>query len=326
MKNTLLLGIILTLALAPSLVACDSPKSKDGPAQYAGIIFQEDQFFRLVDFGMKAGAKTAGAAYLSESSSNLLDREASLIDTYVAQGVQAIIISPISMKSSLPALQRAADKGVTIITYNTAVEGDVAASFIESNQSNLGMSTGKEVRKYIEEKLGGKAKIAMLECIAGAPEQCTMRSNGFLDAIKDLPDVEVVARQDGRLANEAANVASSLLTAHPDLDIIWAANEGGTEGAVTAVRNSPSRDRVKVFGTDMSEQLANFLLAEDGILLAVTGQRPFEMGRRAAETASKALAGEPVDKVVILDGELFTRENAGRVQAYKDELATLIGG
>jgi hypothetical protein len=48
----------------------------------------------------------------------------------------------------------------------------------------------------------------------------------------------------------------------PDLDAIWAANEGGTAGAVIAVKNAGKAGKVAVFGTDMSEQLARFLLEE----------------------------------------------------------------
>jgi len=46
---------------------------------------------------------------------------------------------------------------------------------------------------------------------------------------------------------------------------------------------------VVVFGTDMSEQIADFLLADDGILQAVTGQKPFDIGAMAVDTALRAV-------------------------------------
>jgi ABC-type sugar transport system substrate-binding protein len=78
-----------------------------------------------------------------------------------------------------------------------------------------------------------------------------------------------------------------------------------------------------VFGTDTDEQLANFLLADDNILQAVTGQQPFEIGRLAVEAAVKALKGEPVQKKRSLPGILLTREQPAEVIAFKEHLAAL---
>ena len=111
-----------------------------------------------------------------------------------------------------------------------------------------------------------------------------------------------------------------ILTAHPDLDVIWAANEGGTVGAVTAVRSTGRAGRVVVFGTDMSEQIGGFLLAEDGILQAVTGQKPMEIGGRAVEAAVKSLRGEPVERQVSLPGVLFTRDRPEEVRRHREQL------
>jgi ABC-type sugar transport system substrate-binding protein len=115
-------------------------------------------------------------------------------------------------------------------------------------------------------------------------------------------------------------MVENILTAHPDVNIIWAANEGGTVGAVTAVRNAGKAGQILVFGTDISEQMADFLLAEDGILQAVTGQKPFEIGDLAVQSALKALKGEKIEKKVSLPGILFTRAQPDEVKKYKQYL------
>ena len=74
-----------------------------------------------------------------------------------------------------------------------------------------------------------------------------------------------------------------------------------------------------MFGTDISEQMAGFLLADDNILQAVTGQKPLEIGAMAVATAIKAVKGEPVDKQTALSGILYTRQRPDevkKVQAY----------
>jgi len=327
--NTLGLGtgywiVIVLAAFVCGAVGCGATKPQEtrGP-EIAGILFQEDQFFRLIEYGMKAKADELDVALLMSNSFGSLDKEISLVDTYIARHVDAIAISPLSRTASAPALRRAHDRGIPIIAYNSTIDADFTYSNITSDEVSLGGETGKAARRYVAERLGGEAKVIMIEFMSLLPESSGKRVQGFKDEITALPGVEIVAEQDAWLAPDATRAVESLLTAHPDASIVWSANEGGTVGSVTAVRNAGRVGAVTVFGTDMSEQMADFLLAEDGVLHAVTGQKPFEIGAMAVEAAVKALRGQPVEKDVLLPGILFTRERPDEVRAYKAYLERL---
>ena len=114
-----------------------------------------------------------------------------------------------------------------------------------------------------------------------------------------------------------------VFTANPGVTIVYAANEGGTVGAVMAVKNAGKAGKVAVFGTDTSEQLADFLLDDSNILHAITGQRPFEIGSMAVEAAVKVLKGEKVAKKVSLPGFLLTREKPDEIRQFKERLKEL---
>ena len=103
-------------------------------------------------------------------------------------------------------------------------------------------------------------------------------------------------------------------------DVIWAANEGGTVGAVTAVRNAGSAGKVAVFGTDVSTQLLDFLAADDGILKAVTAQAPVGMGANAVDAAVKLIHGEAVQPVAVLPGKLYSRDDAAGLAVVRASL------
>jgi ABC-type sugar transport system substrate-binding protein len=315
----LLAGILLIGAGTAGLSGCARSDKK----RIAGIVFQEDQFFRLATFGMREAAAKYGVELLEANSAGKPDKEIQLVNTYIASGVSAIVVSPLSLKASSSALSRAREKGITVVTYNTDVEGDLAAAFIESDQYGLGALTGKAARVYIEGKLGGIARVAILAFMSNAPEQNIARVSGFKDQLSSLPGVTIVAEQDAWLAETAVKKGSDILTAHPDLDLFWAANEGGTVGCVMAVKNAGRTGRVVVFGTDASEQLADFLLADDNILQAVTGQRPYEIGFDAVEAAVKVLNGQPVEKKTALPGLLLSRADTAGIMAFKERLAQL---
>jgi simple sugar transport system substrate-binding protein/ribose transport system substrate-binding protein len=321
----------MALGVVALLAGCTPPKpavqKQDGARKrrLAGIVFQEDQFFRLVLFGMRAAAKEAGVELLEGNSYNKPEKEIELVNTYIAQGVDAILISPLSKTGSVAALKPAKEKGIVVIAHNTPLAGDIHSAYIESSAFDLGVQTGNAARKYITEKLGGKATMAIIAFRSLIPEQSNERTNGFKSRIADLPGVKIVAEQDAWLPEQAVKRVSDILTAHPDINVIWSANEGGTIGSVMAVRNAGKAGKVAVFGTDSSEQLLGFLKSPENILQAVTSQRPVEVGRLAVKDALDVLDGKPVEKHVSMKGILLSREDPKGLDDFEKKLKEWIG-
>src|SRR5258707_12669139 len=111
MQRRTFLTVAAAMALSVPLAGHAAAQDKK---VIAGIVFQQDQFFRTIQLGMQSAAKEAGAELLEANSESKPEKEASLIDTYIARGVSAIVISPISMKASIPALKRAVAAGVKV--------------------------------------------------------------------------------------------------------------------------------------------------------------------------------------------------------------------
>lgn len=322
MKKISILLVVLAVLSVP-LFAQGARESAEDSIVIAGIVFQEDQFMRVVQQGMKKAADDYQAQLMLANSDNRLDKEIELINTYISRGVDAIAITPLSETGSVSALRNADNNGITVVTYNSPLDADFPVSYINSSQSELGSSTGEAARKYIETELSHKdtIKVATLAFQSLLPEISDMRVNSFLNEITGIPGVEIVAQQDAWLAEDAVSRGSDIITANPNLDILYAANDGGTVGAVQAVRNAGKEDQIKVFGIDASEQLADFLLAPDGVLMATTGQQPFEIGYLSVEYAVKAIRGESVDPEVIVPGLRLVREDPEGVKQFKVDWA-----
>ncbi len=319
-NNPLRLAVRVCWAFSiTALAACDRSTTDSAKPNIGAILMQQDQFFRLNESGMRAAAEKLGVDLRVQNAAGALDKEISLIETFMAQRVGAIVVSPLSAAASLPALKRANDAGIRIITYNNALPADFVASQIGSDQVDLGASSGAAARQFISKHRAGKARVAIIGFASQLPEQGGARVAGFKQAVAGLPGIEIVAEQDAWEAPQAATVVGELLTKNPD--IIWAANEGGTVGAVTAVKNAGKGGRVAVFGTDISTQLIDFLLSNDGILQAVTAQQPYEMGAAAVEAAARSLRGEPIEKNQVMNGRLFSRDQPEELRSLRDRLA-----
>jgi sugar transport system substrate-binding protein len=326
MKRIVVFALVLCVA-ATAVFAGGQQESgaeqKDEKFTIAGIIFQDDQFFKVIQMGMKKAAEDYGVELMEGNSNNNQDKEIQLVNTYISRGVDAICISPLSATASVSALKEADNKGIKVVTYNSPLDAEFPVSYINSSQSELGSTTGKYGREYIQNELGGEAKVATLGFKALLPEISDARVNGFLDQITDLSGVEVVAQQDAWLPEDAIQRAGDILTANPDLDVIYAANEGGTIGAVLAVKNAGLAGEVAVFGIDVSEQMADFLLSDDNILQAVTGQQPMEIGYQSVEFAVKALKAEPVKDTIIVPGLPLVRGDEEAINDFKAWLKSI---
>lgn len=281
----------------------------------AGITFYSDFFMQTVIAGMQKAADENGVEFTNAVAELDLQKEAQIIEDLITKGVDAILITPVSSDGSTAALKRAKEAGVTIVCFNTCVnEEGIASSFIFTEGKEHGAQTGKAVAKYITENMNGQAKLGILNC--EIYELCVDRYNGFMAELEGL-DVEIVSNQQGFVADEAVSVAEDMLQGNPDINLMWAENEGGTVGIVQAIK-SLGMEGLPVYGLDMNLQLAQMLLAEDGVLLGTTGQSPYALGYITMNTALDVLNGKEVEPVTYSPAIYFDRSDPAKVQEFID--------
>lgn len=290
----------------------------------AGVVFQEDQFMKLLQLGYADTCAGRGYEFVPGNTNNDQAKEAEFINTYCDQKYVGLAISPISETASLPGLQQALDAGITVGLSNTLFNDEprFVGSFSSDNYE-LGKATGLVAADFIKNKMDGKAKVAIIQFKSLLAEQSSARSNGFIDQIKDIPGVEIVVDQDAWLQDKAITVATDILTANPDINLIFAANEGGTIGSTMAVQNAGLAGKVYVFGTDASEQIVGFLKDDTNVLQAVTGQDPYNIGVLTMNAICDVLEGKEVDTMgqgIIVPGTTLTREKPEELDAFLAEL------
>jgi len=84
----------------------------------AGVVFQEDQFMRLLQIGFQTAAEAAGARFIPGNTNGDAGREAEMLQTYISQEYDGLAISPISEVASFKVLQDAAEAGLKIGVAN----------------------------------------------------------------------------------------------------------------------------------------------------------------------------------------------------------------
>ena len=319
---SLLLVLAITLVIGTQLFA--AAQAETGKPKVAGVVFQEDQFMMLLQRGYKDAAEKAGFDFYPGNTNGDAAKEAEYLNTYVTQGYKGVAISPISEEASLKVLTDAANKGLLIGISNHEYNLPFLTRAYTSDNYSLGATVGKAAAKYITEKLGGKANIAIVQIKTLLPEQSGARSQGFLDQVKGIPGVRIVTDQDAWLQDKAITIAGDIITAHRDVNLIFSANEGGTIGSTMAVKNAGKAGEIVVFGFDGSEQMVQLLKDPANILQAAIAQDPYNIGIKTMETVIKAVNGQDYSDTkgqsFIVPGILLERANPAGLDQFLADL------
>ena len=337
-----LLALFLALTMSLTLVACSSgtpseskapaneskaptteskaPDNEGGKKLIAGMVFQEDQFFKLLSAGYEAAAKDLGYDIQLTNTNNDQSKETEALNTYAAQGVVGVAISPLNTQVSPAAVEDAHNAGMEIAICNAARDAFSADNFAFCKQ------TGEAAVKFIQENYDADRvlKIGVVQFKTQVPEQSADRVNGFFSALDEAGvKYEIVSDQDAWLQDMAVGAAGDMISANPDLDLIYAANDGGTVGSVMAVENAGKAGQIYVFGTDGSEQIVSLLKADTNILQAVTAQDAFQIGYSTVEALINKLEGKTVEgegKTNIIPGIPLVRGETETLDKYLTDL------
>ena len=188
-----------------------------------------------------------------------------------------------------------------------AVGGILLSSKLQSAQPTMGVSY--EMDAISVAAIGGKGKVLI---ITPAPGMTSLedRCEGYYDALKDYPDVEVIEQMDPGTQARAgyAQTVENALNANPDVDLILANCGDCALGALSTVELYPDKFAdVKIIGYDATPEQVK-AMQEGRQIIASMAQNPMNIGSLAVESVQKILAGETVDAVVRTPGGLVTRE------------------
>ncbi len=298
------------------------PDTSNKEVTIAGVVFQDDQFMNSMVKGFTDAGAKYGIKVVTANTNNDQSKEGELIQTYIAQGVNGIAIAPLSKDASIANLKEAANKGIKVAITNMSISDPsfLAGGFTSDDRSN-GKIVGDSAAKFIQEKLGGKANLAIVDFDDQLPDQSKARYGGFVDGLKAANiQYTLVAQQSSHLQDDAITKVTDMLTAHPDIQVIFAANEGGTIGAAMAVKQAGLAGKVYVFGYDGSDQLTSMILSGDNILIGTVAQDPYAQGYQAVEALAKALKGETsatVGKMTVVPGTYLGVANLDVVKKWR---------
>lgn len=229
--------------------------------------------------------------------------QTALIDNYISQGIQVMIINAVEKDALAPAVKRAMDAGIKVVEVDRTVSTPVTVT-IKANDYDIGVAAGKRM----VEVLGGKGSIVELQGSAAASPTID-RHKGFMDAIAAAPDIKVIGSNNADYDQaKGLQVMEDFLQRFPagQINAVFAHADIMSFGAVQAIQAAGRQDEIKVVSIDGEnaaiDQIAAGKMDSSTIYPVVA-----PMGIVAA---AKILAGETLPEFVKLDSPTVTKENA----------------
>jgi len=247
-------------------------------------------YFTISDDGGKKAVEGAGASFQRVGPSEATaSAQVPYINTLTTQKVSAIVISANDANAVAPALKKAANAGIKVVSYDSDTAPDARQIFInQANSEDLGRSEVQLLAKQIN----NEGQIAILSASANATNQNTwikfMKDELTKPEYSKMKLVKVAYGNDDD--QKSFQETQGLLQAYPDLKGIISPTTVGIAAAARYLQSSKYKGKVQLTGLGTPNQLRKFV--KDGTIQAFELWDPGKLGELAGYAALAISSGQ----------------------------------
>jgi ribose transport system substrate-binding protein len=277
MRKLFFVGIVALLILPFAVFAGGT---KEGSGQIVigmtvpGLQFP---FFVTMKNDADAAAAKLGVKIVFVDAQNDSAKQAAAVEGFVAQKVNAILISPMTVDSLVPSIEAAVKAGIPVATVDRKANTDKVLVHVGADN----VEGGRAAARFMIQKLGGKGSIIELEGTTGSSPAID-RKKGF-DEVIATSGIKILVSQTADFDRAKGNsVMENLMQAYPNFDGVFGANDEMIIGAIEAMSSAGVNLKTKVTaGFDATPDA--FAYMKDGKLGATIDQYP---GQQAGQALS----------------------------------------
>ncbi|MBV2144897.1 ABC transporter substrate-binding protein [Falsochrobactrum sp. TDYN1] len=304
------------LSTAASILLLCTSMSSAAELKSIGISLASlgNPFFVALASGAEAEAKKINPSVkvITVGFEQDLNKQVDQIDNFIAAGVQMIMLNPGDPNALAPAIQKAKDAGIVVVSVDTAAKGADLTVTTNNRQA------GEISCQYIVDKLNGEGDVI----IQNGPQNSAIidRVEGCKSVFEANPGIKILSDdQNGKSSRDGGlEIMQSQLTRFPKIDAVFAVADPQAIGSSLAMKQL-NREGIVIASVDGAPDIESELKnPKSPSIQATASQDPYMMARTAVELGYKALNGEkPENPVVLLDSKLVTRDNVEEYQGWE---------
>lgn len=239
-------------------------------------------FFEAAAKGAEEAAAELGDVEIiyTGPTSTTAEGQIEVINALIAQGVDAIAISANDPDAVTPALKKAMERGITVISWDSGVAAEGRQMHLNPSSSAL---IGNTIIKLAADHMPDGGDVAILS----ATSTSTNQNIWIEEATKVLPNypgINLVATVYGDdLADKSYREAQGLMATYPNLKAIIAPTTVGILAASQAVTDAGKIGQINVTGLGLPSEMAGAV--DSGATVSFAIWNPIDLGYAATMIA-----------------------------------------
>ena len=254
---------------------------------------------RLAQTGAQTKLEYLGIEVLAITSADFNDeQQVADLETVMALNPDIIISIPTDPATTADAFMRVAEAGIHLVFFGNVADGMVHGQHYISAVACDNFGGGANAARMMGQALGGEGRIGHVyhDAVFFVTNQ---RDIGFRETIRDeFPGIEIVESAGFDDIMRAGEVADAMLTRTPDLDGIHVTWDTGAELVVSSAI-AAGRTDIFITSCDLGDNVAR-MIAEKGLVVGISAQRPFHHGISAGILAGMGLVGRDAPPYVVV--------------------------
>lgn len=298
MKNKFLLISVLCVATVANGAAL-----ADGETIAVFTKNQTNPFFETIRVGTAAAAKSINAKVIQyiPIKPDSIPEQLSQVEDAIVKKPSAVLFTPVDYKALVPGIDKMTAAKIPVVAMTDRPAGGDLVSFVGVDDYRLGLETSVNLFKA----MGGKGNVIALEGVKGTITS-TDRMRGFTDALKQFPNVKMVASQPANYQRlQALQVMENLMQTYPQVAGVFAANDAMATGVVEAM--AAANRKALIVGINGSKEAVD--LIKEGKMHATGSSDPFMQGCLGVLVTVRALRKLPVPKELMVTPVIIDSSN-----------------
>ncbi len=260
-------------------------------------------YFQAVRVGSETAAKALGVKIIQyiPTKPDSIPEQLSQVEDVIVKKPDAIVFIPVDYKALVPAVEKINAAGIPVVNITDRSAGGNFVAYVGADDYSIGLAVARRLLAAI----GGKGNVIILEGVKGSLTS-TNRVSGFNDALKENPNVKLLASQTANYQRlQALQVMENLMQSFRSIDGVLAVNDPMAVGAIEALE--AANRKALVVGINGSKEAVE--LIKSGKLLASGDFNGFIQGCIGTQIAVRNLRKQPTPKEVILKAIVIDKTN-----------------
>lgn len=239
-------------------------------------------FFEAAAKGAEEAAKELGDVEIiyTGPTDTTAEGQIEVINSLIAQKVDAIAVSANDTDALVPTLKKAMDRGITVISWDSGVAPEGRMMHLNPSSSPL---IGNTIIKLAADHLPDGGEVAVLSATSTSTNQ-----NVWIEEMNKVmgnyPGITVVGTVYGDdLADKSYREAQGLMQTYPNLKAIIAPTSVGIVAAAQAVTDAGKVGQVNVTGLGLPSEMAGHV--KSGASKSFAIWNPIDLGYAATMIA-----------------------------------------